>query len=808
MPAVGDREIRGRIVQVLSRRESEGRSEMWLVVRLQDEEGQSHVVEGIFTQADVDAPAITVRGTFRRDRKGKRRFSASWVWRGQLAGWAEAPPTQGLVNFLAEGGLKGFVTGFPMGPVRARQMGEALGDRMWEALTGNAELLAQHVRGMMNAAEIQAAIAEIGHSRVNALARLMVLNLSLARANRILDHLGLTAIEQIRQDPYVMSSVPGIGFATADAIARERMGVELGDERRLRAMVRSVLSEAAVSGSTSIPRDQLLAQVKALAEKGGFDAIPEEILEFAIHTGAVAEDGTDIYLPGLLHNERHLASAVAKLALAPARRLEITEEIAKVLEDLTEEQVQAVVNALTHRVSIITGPPGSGKTHIIRAIHRVAEILGRPVTLTASTGKAAERINESMGEGDGIRARTTHSVIGPYNRPKNPPPGILVADEASMLDLEVSSRLAAGAAESDGQTSLVLIGDEEQLESVMAGAVFRDLGESGVVSTVRLTRVFRQRKNSLISINRERIRRGLRPYFHNTRLSRNDIEEINGYFAGDPMAADDIQRDVYLVPAGTPEHGAQRVLDCVLRWNSRGYDSVRDVMVLSPRRDGKMGTKNLNVLLQQALNPNGEPLRVGSVGKEAQVRDRDGLDLRVGDPVMQTKNEDQDAGIINGTRGVVHGVTPEGRILIDYGARGIRDYSRSDVREMQLAYAGTVHKAQGDQIPITVLALHESEHFINLKRSLLLVGATRSIEHMVYVATPRALHIALKNVDVRHTRLAERTRAEYERQKLEAHAPEDSKALLPRRLKAILDEAEKEEPSHEPNTRRTLRSGL
>lgn len=799
MAHAGERELRGRITRVHSRRESPGTAQVWLLAAFRDETGESHTVEGIFSPEDLEARVLTIRGRERTGRDGRRRVVAEWVWRGNLAGWADAPPAEGIVNFLKEGGLRGLVTGYPIGPARAEALGEALGEDLWAALTTHPERLAQQVRGMMNALEIQASITDLGHARVNAIARLMVLNLSLARATRILKHLGLTAIEQIRTDPYVMSTVPGIGFATADDISRDRLDVAADDPRRLRAMARAVLVEAARNGSTSVPRGEVLGEITALGQRDGVGVDAEEVLRFARETHAVAEDLGDVYIPGILQNEKILARSAATLAAGSARRLKIDDAVAAILAELTDEQAKAVTAALTERVSIITGPPGSGKTHVIRAIERISRHIGLPVTLTASTGKAADRINSAVGEDAGIRAQTTHSVIGTYNRPKTPPKGLLVADEVTMLDLEISSRLADGAARSDGETSVVLIGDPEQLESVMAGAVFRDLCNSGVVATTHLTRVFRQEKQSLIAINGERIRRGKMPFFHDTRLSARDMEEINSYFAGEPMRLEDIRRDVWLVPAGTPEYGQQRVLDCVRRWAERGYDPVRDVMVATPRKDGLMGTKNLNGLLQDQLNPNGELLQVGT-GKRAAISDRHGLPLRVGDPVMQTRNEDQEAGIINGTRGVIVGVEDE-RVAIDWGAPGRRTYARGDVSAMLLAYAGTVHKAQGDEVPITIFAVHESEHYINLKRSLLTVAATRATDGMVFVGTQKAIHISLGSVDERHTRLAERTRMEAESQRRERE--EDEAPLLPGRAGRILQGAPSAAPDPASPPRRS-----
>lgn len=749
--------LRGRVDRVYVRSVSE--YEPHAICRFVDELGSAHVVAGPFVDEDLAAPALALQGRFCPHKRFGRVFRADLVWRGRVGPWEEPPPREGIVAFLAGGGLKGA----GIGPAGARKLEAALGDRLWEALAFDAGLLAAHVGGMARAEQIQEAIRRRGISEVNALCRLMALNLSLARARRILDTFGVAAVGILRNNPYRMAEVPGIGFATADRIAVERMGLRPDDPRRLLALARAVLADAARQGSTSLPRDEALRGIAVLARKCGLEHVdPGTVLKGAIEAGALVEDLGNVYLPGLHRLECRAADAVARLALMPRR--EIPESVLDGPEfaHLTPRQKEALLCSLASPVALYVGSPGSGKTTVSAALCLAAERIGLSVTLTATTGKAADRMRQMMTGLDGERRpRTLHSALARGGVAGSAAPRILFCDEAGMLDLPMLVRAAEAVVEANGTASLVLCGDPDQLPSVLVGDVLRDLLDCGVVPAVELDRVFRYDKNSLIAIAVERARRGRMPLFHNSKIGPDLLAEINGYFGGEPFTEDEIRRNAYFLYAERPEDGIDLVVRSVRRWASRGWNPLRDVLVITPVRDGRLGTRNLNRTLQDALNPFGAPVLRYTRGKLLSVKDAEGHELRIGDPVFQTRNDDAGRQVVNGMRGIIVDAGDD-EVIVDFPDRGVVRYSASQASELLLAYASTVHKAQGDQAPVVVFVAHHAEHYIVLNRSLLTVGFSRAQEELVVVGTPAALRIGLRSVPARHTNLAARIRRRYE----------------------------------------------
>jgi exodeoxyribonuclease V alpha subunit len=758
-------ELSGRIVQVHSRQDESDTGSAWTIARFRAADGSQHQVAGWFTREDVEARALSLRGHYRRERRGRRVvrvFHADLIWRGPVGAWVDPPPVEGIVAFLADGGL----TGHRIGPKTAERMAAELGTGLWGALTSRVDLLSPYVRGEDSALAVHQALGEQGLAQVNAICRLMMLKLSLKRARRILEHLGLQAYQRIEADPYLISSVPGIAFATADDIARERMGVPPEDPRRLRAMAASVLVAQAHAGSTSMRREEAIAAIADLAERDVSRISAEKALEQALLSEALIEDGPDVYLPGMLANEKQAAESTARVLQwehfgLPPEALNVASAAM-----LTEEQRAAVAMILSSPLSLTLGAPGTGKTSIVRAVSEAAVNLCVPVTLAATTGIAADRMDAALGGQGAPNAATIHSILGPRDRPRPLPEGLIVVDELSMLDLDTYTRLIRAVAGSAGRTRLALLGDPEQLQSVMPGAVARDISECPEVPSVRLTQVWRQDRNTLTGINAERIRRGKFPVFHDSRIGKGMMGEINGYFAGEPMAEAEIRRNAFFLRAESTEDALQKVRRTCLRWQERGYDVYQDVMVISPVRDGTLGTVNLNRELQQALNPEGAPLErpARGRGRVGELRDVEGLAIRAGDPVFQTRNDREGRKLSNGMRGKIIGQKLDGTVVAEFPDRGVVVYTPSQVREeLMLAYANTIHKAQGNQQKVTVMVLHHSEHYINLNRPLVLVGHTRATEQFVAIGTDQAYRIALRNTPSRHTRLAPRIRHECSR---------------------------------------------
>ena len=436
-----------------------------------------------------------------------------------------------------------------------------------------------------------------------------------------------------------------------------------------------------------------------------------------------------------MHAAEDAASPIASSKLTPAprarplpgaeRAIAEFEEQAEV--ELASEQRDAVVGAARESVFVLTGGPGVGKTTIVRAMLATFERAGLSVRLAAPTGRAAKRMSEATGH----EASTLHRLLefdpktATFKRDRSSPieAGVVVVDEASMIDLEMADALTQAIAPG---TRLVLVGDVDQLPSVGPGAVLRDVIASNRIPCVRLSRIFRQAQESLIVVNAHRIHQGEPPL----------VPE-----AGDARA------DFYVVERRDPEAARKTIVELVTARIPRrfGLDPVRDIQVLTPMHRGPCGSIALNEALQAALNPRGAELTHG-----ARV-------FRERDKVMQLKN-DYDRNVWNGDVGFVSSIDPEeDTAVVGYDAERNVTYDRGALDELTLGYACSVHKSQGSEYPAVVVPLLTT-HFVMLSRNLLYTAVTRGKRLVVLVCDPRAVSIALAEdrKDERRTRLAAR----------------------------------------------------
>jgi len=559
-----------------------------------------------------------------------------------------------------------------------------------------------------------------------------------ALAARIVRRYGQNAMSVVSRDPYRLAlDVHGVGFKTADRIAAT-LGVAPDSPARMQAGVLQVLHDVTDAGHVWTLNEELLVRAAQMLGLEGDDEAVRTRLGHAVTSlvmggRAVTEDrdGDRIVYASEMHQaEVRLTKRLREIAAAPTRALDGVAHAIEAFEsrarvELAPEQRSAVQEAARCPVLVITGGPGVGKTTIVRAVLAVLARAKVQVCLAAPTGRAAKRMSEATS----APATTLHRLLefepktATFKRDKSRPieAGAVVVDEASMLDLPMADALAQAIAPG---TRLILVGDVDQLPSVGPGAILRDIIGSGALPCVVLRQIFRQAARSLIVTNAHRINDGLPPL----------------------APPDGAQADFFVVERRDPEKARATILELVTtRIPQRfGLDPVRDVQVLTPMNRGPAGAIALNEALQAALNPRGEALVRGT------------RTYRTGDKVMQLRN-DYDKNVFNGDVGFVSSIDPEEMaMVVRFDAREVA-FDASELDDLGLAYACTVHKSQGSEYPAVVVPLLTT-HFVMLSKNLLYTAVTRGKRLVVLVADPRAIEIALsqRRRDERRTRLSER----------------------------------------------------
>ncbi len=529
----------------------------------------------------------------------------------------------------------------------------------------------------------------------------------------------------VRDRPYELTSVFGVGFLIADRIAQAADG-DLDSEDRARAGVLHVLSEAERGGSTCLPVDALLAAVHELLGRSDVDL---GFLDQLVSRGDVVREGEWVYRRATAELEAELAERVSLLARgASGGRLRAPSD-AELGSELTDEQRAGVAGAFEHRLSLITGGPGTGKTASIKTIGTLAAGQGARTLLVAPTGRAAIRMTEASG----MTARTVHSALGwipgegPTHDDEDPLScDLLIVDETSMANLELLVTLLRAVAR---ETHVVLVGDADQLAPVGAGKPFADLVASGAVPTVRLTHIFRQAAGSMIVQGAHAIRRGETPSFRTSEGMRRDLFLIE---RADPRAAR--EEIVSLVASRLPEH--------------YDVDPVRDIQVFAPVYRGELGIDALNAALRDALNPDGQPVRGGR--------------LRIGDKLMMTGRNLHDLGLMNGTLltllDEVSGSEGDDAALILAAEDTVFRLPPEEADRLRLAYACSVHRGQGIELPVAVIVAHPAAGAFFLRREMLYTAVTRARLATVIVGTREVVGRAARTADTgrRHSRLGER----------------------------------------------------
>ena len=636
------------------------------------------------------------------------------------------PPTtlEGIEKYLGSGMVKG------IGPHFARKLVRAFGEAVFEVIETRPERLEELAGiGPKRRERVVAAWAEQKVIR-EIMVFLQSHGVGTSRAVRIYKTYGDAAILKVSENPYRLAlDIWGIGFKTADTIA-QRLGIPHDSLLRAQAGVRHVLQVWSEQGHCAAPPEKLTAMAVELL------VIPEAIIQQAIDReraeGNLILDLDLLFLTPLQRAEAGCAQHLRRLLaghppwgfIDPNRALPWVESQTGL--QLSPSQREAVMTMLANKVCIITGGPGVGKTTLVNSLLRILQAKQVEVLLAAPTGRAAKRLTETTGR----EARTVHRLLEfdpssfQFKRDADHPleTQFLVLDEASMMDTVLMNQVLRAVPDEAG---LLIVGDVDQLPSVGPGAVLADLIDAGTIPMVRLTEIFRQAQSSRIITNAHRINRGELP-----------LAPPKGETS-----------DFYLLYAEAPEEIATKLFASVTTRIPRtfGVDPVRDIQVLTPMNRGGLGVRALNAELQARLNPARQP-RV----------ERFGTTFAPGDKVMQRVNN-YDKEVFNGDIGWISAVDPEqGTLTVDVDGRRV-EYEFSELDELSLAYAASIHKSQGSEYPVVVIPL-AMQHFTLLERNLLYTAVTRGRRLVVVIAEPKALAIAVKRRESRQriTRLRER----------------------------------------------------
>jgi exodeoxyribonuclease V alpha subunit len=713
---------------------------------------------GRFTSRDYPSEPITVVGNLASANAGESMLlKGMWVnnpqygRQFQIEGYETVMPATivGLRKYLGSGLIKG------IGPVMASRIVTQFGmdtldviERTPKRLMRVAGVGRKRVALIKDAWEAQREVK-------NVMLFLQSHNVSTSHAAKIYKTYENDSIPIVSENPYRLADdIYGIGFKTADTIAQQ-LGVETESPHRVNAGMKYVLSQKSDDGHLFLYRQDLIAACEEILnvstdaiENGIATLVAEE--EIIIEEADADSEGQDrdsdqvdceqeaIYLAPFYYAEIGVTNALTRLLRKGSVQHppQFLEESIDALEKqmgmrFAANQREAIRAAITSRVMILTGGPGTGKTTTIIGILRLFEQLSQQIVLAAPTGRAAKRLSETTGR----EAKTIHRLLefspqemGFKRNQDNPlEADVVIIDEMSMVDCILMNSLMKAVPR---DAVVIMVGDVDQLPSVGAGNVLKDLINSKMITVVKLTEIFRQAQQSMIVTNAHRINRGEFPKLNGPR-------DRNFFFIEETEPLEVTKRILELVKTRLPKH--------------YGYHPMDDIQVLCPMRRSTVGSENLNKELQETLNANSTDYVRGGRG------------FRVGDKVMQVRNN-YDYDVFNGDIGRITKSDPVEKLLTITFPDKVVDYDVADLNELVLAYATTVHKAQGSEYPAVVMPL-TTQHYMMLQRNLLYTAITRAKELVVIVGSKEALGISIRNNKVaeRNSYLAERLQQQMEK---------------------------------------------
>ena len=645
----------------------------------------------------------------------------------------------GIEKYLGSGLIKG------IGPVIARRIVKKYGEQTLDIIENEIDKLEQvegigskRIEMIRKAWEDQKEIRDVmlflqGHG------------VSSGYATKIFKQYGNRSIQVVKENPYRLATdIFGIGFVTADHIA-EKLGFDRNSQVRAEAGILYVLNQLADEGHVYFPHAPLLKKCQEVLGVGkelivgALAAIANEkkvvIEDINGDSDELTENNKAVYLVRFHVSETGIAERIMTLLRAPKsiRDIDSDKAVSWVQERLSiklaENQILAVKSAAENKALVITGGPGTGKTTIINAILTIFSRLSVRILLAAPTGRAAKR----MGEATGHDAKTIHRMLeysiqkGGFQKNGEHPLdcALLVVDEASMIDTILMYHLLKAI---PPEATLILVGDVNQLPSVGAGNILKDIISSGLLPVVELNKIFRQAEESLIIVNAHKINNGILPSFTS---SKDKLE------------------DFYFIEREDPEEVLTEILDLTKeRIPARfGFDPIHDIQVLTPMHRGVVGAENLNIELQKALNPIGGGIMRGN------------RKLSLNDKVMQIKNN-YDKEVFNGDMGRIRTIDAENQeAIISFDGRDV-PYDFTELDEIVLAYAVSVHKSQGSEYPAIIVPVL-TQHYMLLQRNLIYTAVTRGKRLVILIGTKKALAIGVKNDKTRkrYTFLEKRLRS-------------------------------------------------
>lgn len=680
--------------------------------------GSKDPVTVVGNVADVYAGSILkVRGEWKINPKYGQQFC--------VATYEEVLPAtaNGIEKYLGSGLIKG------IGPKYAGRIVRAFGKDTLDVIEHHPEKLS----GIPGIGKKRIGLIKKSWQEQKEIKDIMVFlqghEVSSAHAIKIYKTYGNKSLAVVKENPYKLADdIWGIGFKTADSIAKN-LGVRHDAYIRLRSGLLYTLNALSDNGHCFARREQLIQKGMEILN---VEREPlQDALDRMIANKDVVLDGDAIYLPAFYRSECGCAKKICTLLSKPRKKtIDVDRAIAKIQANkkiqYDEIQQEAIRVALSSKVMVLTGGPGTGKTTTTMGIISAYKSAGCEVILAAPTGRAAKRMSEATG----MESKTIHRLLeynpqkGYVKNAENPLEGdVLILDECSMIDIMLMYNLIKAIPPA---MTLIIVGDTDQLPSVGAGNVLNDIITSGTVPVVRLQRIFRQAQGSRIITNAHNINQG-KPI---------DMSNAKG-------------TDFFFTAESSPESALREIVElCAKRLPDYYHaDPVKDIQVLTPMQRGVIGAVNLNNELQKTLNPETVCLKRGAI------------EYRLRDKVMQIRNN-YDKEVFNGDIGIICDVNTDDRELsVNFDGRIIK-YDITELDELVLAYATTIHKAQGSEYPIVVMPFMMT-HYVMLQRNLLYTGVTRAKKICVLVGEKKAAAFAIRNVKTteRNTRLAERLRS-------------------------------------------------